>query len=446
MRSLMTWLFHFESVIFLWILSLIVLVHPQQLRYNKELSKHVTNLLDGLLKEDRYDKRIRPNFGGPPVTIEVNMYIKSLGPVSETEEVYSLDCYFRQMWVDNRLKFNASATGLSEFSMNWLFLDKVWKPDTYFVNGKKSYLHSITVPNKFLRLRQDGLLTYSMRLTIKASCPMHLRKFPLDSQSCPLDIGSYGYSNNDVLYAWLKSNKDAVGTEDGVNLAQYNLTGIKMKEEIRLSSRGDNFSVVAVHFHLKRHTGYFMLQVYVPCTLIVSCSWVSFWIDPQAVPARVSLGVTTVLSMTTLGFGGRSQMPRTSYATALDWFVIICFSFVFASMVEYAAINFLDKMTKDVAAKATKKKRPPSAEGEAQPSFILIRLLRDVALWFYRQFKDPWQLPKTPGSKFSQVDIYSRKIFPLSFAIINTIYWTSFMYYFDDEPPVREQVPMQTNM
>ncbi|ODM90107.1 Gamma-aminobutyric acid receptor subunit alpha-6 [Orchesella cincta] len=369
-----------------------------------ELSKHVTNLLDGLLKEDRYDKRIRPNFGGPPVTIEVNMYIKSLGPVSETDEVYSMDCYFRQMWVDNRLKFNASATGLSEFSMNWLFLDKVWKPDTYFVNGKKSYLHSITVPNKFLRLRQDGLLTYSMRLTIKASCPMHLRKFPLDSQSCPLEIGSckreladddhdekaslskfhlfYGYSNNDVLYAWFKSGKDPVGREEGVNLAQYDLTEIKTKEEIRLSSRRDNFSVVAVHFHLKRHTGYFMLQVYVPCTLIVSCSWVSFWIDPQAVPARVSLGVTTVLSMTTLGFGGRSQMPRTSYATALDWFVIICFSFVFASMVEYAAINFLDKMTKDVAAKATKKKRPPSAEGEAQPSFILIRLLRDVAWWF----------------------------------------------------------------
>lgn len=70
----------------------------------------------------------------------------------------------------------------------------------------------------------------------------------------------------------------------------------------------------------------------------------------------VFLGVTTVLSMTTLGFGGRSQMPRTSYATALDWFVIICFAFVFASMVKYAAINFMDKMAKDVTAKAKTKK------------------------------------------------------------------------------------------
>jgi len=59
--------------------------------------------------------------------------------------------------------------------------------------------------------------------------------------------------------------------------------------------------------------------------------------------------------------------------------------------------------------------------------------------WFNRQLKDPWHLPKGSGGKFSNVDIYSRKIFPLSFAIINTIYWTSFMYYVSDEAPAREQ-------
>ena len=71
---------------------------------------------------------------------------------------------------------------------------------------------------------------------------------------------------------------------------------------------------------------------------------------------HVPLGVTTVLSISTLGFGNRSQMPRTSYATALDWFVIFCFAFVFASMIEYAAINFIEKMTKDIVTKAKTKK------------------------------------------------------------------------------------------
>jgi gamma-aminobutyric acid receptor subunit alpha len=56
----------------------------------------------------------------------------------------------------------------------------------------------------------------------------------------------------------------------------------------------------------------------------------------------------TVLTMTTMGFGGRAQMPRVPYATALDSFVIICFSFVFAVMIEYAAINFLDKAAGDM--------------------------------------------------------------------------------------------------
>jgi hypothetical protein len=55
------------SLEFLWFFCIVmqgVLVQPQQLKYNKELSKDVTTLLDGLLKEDKYDKRFRPNFGG----------------------------------------------------------------------------------------------------------------------------------------------------------------------------------------------------------------------------------------------------------------------------------------------------------------------------------------------------------------------------------------------
>ena len=55
-----------------------------------------------------------------------------------------------------------------------------------------------------------------------------------------------------------------------------------------------------------------------------------------------------MLSMTTMGFGGRASMPRVNHATALDWFVIMCFAFVFAVLVEYAAINFIDKVTVDL--------------------------------------------------------------------------------------------------
>ncbi len=35
--------------------------------------------------------------------------------------------------------------GVTELSLNWKLLPKLWKPDTFFINGKKSKLHKITV-------------------------------------------------------------------------------------------------------------------------------------------------------------------------------------------------------------------------------------------------------------------------------------------------------------
>ena len=95
--------------------------------------------------------------------------------------------------MDNRLKFNA--TGVDALALNWAFLSKIWVPDTYFINGKKSYLHKITVPNRFVRISANGQISYSQRLTLWASCPMDLRKFPLDSQ-----VNSHLEKKNHALF------------------------------------------------------------------------------------------------------------------------------------------------------------------------------------------------------------------------------------------------------
>ena len=84
--------------------------------------------------------------GDGPVLVNVNLDIRSMGPVDEMNEVYSLDCYFRQTWLDRRLSY--STGGLDELALNWAFLAKIWVPDTFFVNGKQSFLHKITVPNR----------------------------------------------------------------------------------------------------------------------------------------------------------------------------------------------------------------------------------------------------------------------------------------------------------
>ena len=52
----------------------------------------------------------------------------------------------------------------------------------------------------FVRISPDGTVSYSQRLTVSAYCPMDLSKFPLDSQTCPLEIGSFGHDASDIVY------------------------------------------------------------------------------------------------------------------------------------------------------------------------------------------------------------------------------------------------------
>ena len=69
-------------------------------------------------------------------------------------------------------------------------------------------------------------------------------------------------------------------------------------------------------------------------------SWVSFWISHESTSARVALGITTVLTMTTISTGVRSSLPRISYVKAIDIYLLMCFVFVFTALLEYAAVNY----------------------------------------------------------------------------------------------------------
>ncbi len=55
----------------------------------------------------------------------------------------------------------------------------------------------------------------------------------------------------------------------------------------------------------------FYIQIYIPLTLIVMCSWVTFWLSKtergSEIPARTGLGASSVLSVVTIGFGGKSK-------------------------------------------------------------------------------------------------------------------------------------------
>ena len=72
-------------------------------------------------------------------------------------------------------------------------------------------------------------------------------------------------------------------------------------------------------------------------------SWVSFWLNRGAAPARVGLGVTTVLTMTTLINSVNAALPKISYMKSIDIYLFVCFFMVFGALIEYACVGYTDK-------------------------------------------------------------------------------------------------------
>lgn len=90
---------------------------------------------------------------------------------------------------------------------------------------------------------------------------------------------------------------------------------------------------------MKRRVGFFIIETYIPSCIIVALSWISFWIPPDSVPARVALGITTALTMVTISGSARAGLPRVSYVKAIDWYLLVCLLFVFGAMLEYTLVS-----------------------------------------------------------------------------------------------------------
>ena len=105
-----------------------------------------------------------------------------------------------------------------------------------------------------------------------------------------------------------------------------------------------NFSYLGIRFVFVRRLSFYLTKIYIPAMLVVFVSWLSFFVDRNSAPARVSLGITTVLTMTTLIMGfGQDSLPVVSYMRALDLYLIVCYLLVFGSFAEYALVNYRSK-------------------------------------------------------------------------------------------------------
>ncbi|CAL8078483.1 unnamed protein product [Calicophoron daubneyi] len=295
-----------------------------------------------------------------PLFVDVNLFVYSFSSISVVDMDYTIDFLLRQRWMDERLKFIAmNDTKMTPISY---LRDQLWLPDLFFRNAKDGFLHKITLPNYLIWIDPQGVITFSQKLSIKASCHMTLWNFPMDTQICKISIGSYGYAKEDLEFRWWSqeeysplrnstkkpSPRKPIEMRSGLEINEFTLTSYgAFYCSIEYSSTG-SFSCLEVEFQLQRRFGFYLIYAYLPSMLVVSIAWVSFLLDPSAVPGRVSIGLLCVLALITQSAAILTQLPRVSYIKAMDIWVFVCLAFVVSSLLEFAAANTVSRKTRGV--------------------------------------------------------------------------------------------------
>uniref|UniRef100_A0A914DWV4 Uncharacterized protein n=1 Tax=Acrobeloides nanus TaxID=290746 RepID=A0A914DWV4_9BILA len=285
-----------------------------------------------------------------PLKVHIGLYIESLGNFQEKKMSFDVDLYLYMSWLDPQLKHKGREMLMINDDK---IRKKLWLPDLYFANARSAYFHDVTVPNFNLFLGPDGTVSYSSRVTLTVACNLDLVNYPMDYQSCSIRVLSYAYIASVVNVTWFTINPISYNSE--IDLPEFSITHVKAEycngtyryAITENSFKQDKFSCLESTLYLKRALGYNMVQTYVPTGMIVMISWVSFWIDRRAVPARVTLSFTTLVSLTTLGNGMRYALPQVSYAKAIDYWFGACMLFVFLALLEFALVNsFMRKSEK----------------------------------------------------------------------------------------------------
>ena len=293
----------------------------------------------------------------------------------------------------------------------------------------------MTRRNSFVRLFPHGHVQVSTRIKSTVYCPMDLRYFPLDHQKCSLFIESFSHPYRDMVYNWREDfqpsrNFNSLGFDEDVSsVTQFRLSGFKLAKTTKLRHDGFNHSRLVIETFFRRNIGFYLIQVYLPACLMVFSSWIGFWLPRNSSPARITLCVTTVLTIVTLQGQSHLSLPKISYLKAIDIYLLVCFTIVFLCLLEFAIVSYTTRTLKKMNARLHPNPHPfiddPNYEAADDEELnqtlrsALVFKTRTVHLEFLRQQNNQLWYLRLPAN----IETCSRFLFPLVFIIFNLIYW-----------------------
>lgn len=384
--------------------------------------------------------------GDGPLLVFFKLPVSEISEIDDHKSILTIRLNYKLRWKESRMAVNETADwGNGEINISPDNIDLFWTPDVIIHDlvsfNKPEILNQVGA----LEIFKDGRVYYKVRSDITVVCKaMEFGQFPLDKHKCYFILTSFGYDSDhlrlDGSFYYEKENQRTL---------PFNVDIQPLPAEKRMVlGSSSNYSAYGFQILLSRSLGPYILSVYLPSAMFVMMSWVSFFVPPDIVPARIVLLVTLCLVLINMFNSTTTRIPVSNAVTAMEVWLLACMLLVFLSLVEYAIIlrrivihqRNLEKWRQD----QIKDKKQDTA---SEPSLALLLHKEDEngeistkvtelkngskkpSKWKAKMRKNRCHI--VAEAKLSQFklsfDRAATYVFPLLFIAFNIFYWTVYL-------------------
>ncbi|XP_076056276.1 glycine receptor subunit alpha alkaliphile [Oratosquilla oratoria] len=299
-----------------------------------------------------------PTDNKDPTQVSFAIFVQDINSINAEDMDFRVDLFLHMTWEDARLmttnvtfvEANKKDDDYEYITLPSYVIDHIWTPDPFVTNSKDAAITKLTTTYASVTLFKNQTVRYSARVYSIVACQMEFIQYPMDVQICSIIFESFMYTPKEVMFQWRPW--DPVMINEKLKLLQFSLAKpLKNRIEKKQSESGCKsykFSNLVIELQFSREIGHHLVQTFVPSFLVVALSWFSFWLGLDAIPGRVTLLVTSLLTLTTLFTGIKEDLPPVAYVKAIDVWMAGCMVFVFAALGEFVIIKVIDVTQREV--------------------------------------------------------------------------------------------------
>ena len=265
----------------------------------------------------------RPDEAGEPTKVYVTIYLLDLDSVDTADQSFKANVYFVYRWLDPRLAHKRLGFIIKP-------LHEVWNPRIQIINQQKVF----STLGEFVSISPEGEVKYLQRVWGSFSQPLQLKNFPFDQQLISIQVVAVLYSVDEVQL--LPDPGKSSGIANQLSVTDWKITGWKTDTKpFQPSPDSISLSAFKLSVSAERRVDYFIVNVIIPLLLIVAMSWVVYWIEPkESSGTKISIAATAMLTLIAYRFAIGTSIPKLSYLTRLDEFILWSTVLIFATLLE----------------------------------------------------------------------------------------------------------------